>query len=412
MPRGATEEFTALLALPSAALTKRLLEAMQRRPRGPSACNHKNGDLDAVRCELHMNVDVKIEPGLNSNFAAVVRRGICEACHVGAERVRICGMRDAASERGGEPSLSCNAQQPEVTGAEQSPPCEAVSATMNKLPVLETAGEGVARLEATVEAAVELTVQHVEKLESTVEAAVDLALAQPTGPSTTISLNPSLPATLGCAAAAEAQTSVEHRAEEQSLESDGCLTTTSVHPSGEPSSSLEPEVCAPSVPAATAALAEVAATPTVESQPVPLTISALAAEGASELTSTQQVFEAGAAEEVTEPTVSPQPLEPKLAGLREVSSASTSTEQPAELSADLMMDVSSASASPKGQSAMAVVAATEADLPMTLTEHPLEPTTSVRDSMADVQATSAHTVVQEPLIDLYYEEPPHSPGRE
>lgn len=112
VPRGTSEEFTTLLALPSLGLAKRLVEAVQRRPR-----RHVPGHVQssasvgrgAVRCELHMTVTVQLGPGSDVNLAAVVRRGICEACHVGAERVRICSMRDAASERGYQSSVRSNA---------------------------------------------------------------------------------------------------------------------------------------------------------------------------------------------------------------------------------------------------------------------------------------------------------------
>lgn len=402
MPRGATEEFTTLLALPSAALAKRLLEAMQRRPRRPSACNTKSGDdLGAVRCELHMSVDVNLEIGLNSNFAAVVRRGICEACHVGAERVRICGVRDAALERGSEPSSPIGAQEPEVTGAEQPPPpCEAVSATVKESPAMETAVEGVAKLENREEAVPELVVHRAD-------AAVDLSPAQPTEVPDATALDPAVSVTVCCAVAVEAPSPAE-----QSPQPDACAAPSSMHRSLEMSSSFEPEVCAPSLPAATASLAQAAAAPTVESLPVSPTAEPLMAEGSFVLTSTQQVSESTITVEVTEANVSPQLLEHKVAGLKQASSVSTSREQHAECPAASTMEIPLRSTSPHDASARAGVVATEPALPSTSTEQPCHSTVLATAAAAGAHATSAGSVAEDPPIDLYYEKQPSSPGGE
>mmetsp|Transcript_143921 Transcript_143921/g.264431 ORF Transcript_143921/g.264431 Transcript_143921/m.264431 type:complete len:655 (+) Transcript_143921:108-2072(+) len=99
VPRGAPEELVILLALPTLQLAKRLQEAALRRPRKTEpAADQRN--VGSVRCELHIAASLQVGPGPSTNFAAVVRRGVCEACHVGAERVRICSIRDAARERG------------------------------------------------------------------------------------------------------------------------------------------------------------------------------------------------------------------------------------------------------------------------------------------------------------------------
>mmetsp|Transcript_15692 Transcript_15692/g.54698 ORF Transcript_15692/g.54698 Transcript_15692/m.54698 type:complete len:568 (+) Transcript_15692:141-1844(+) len=139
-PIGAPHAMSILLALPSAALAARVAEALSRvrhrrvppalagAPRGSSAPVAKA--RRAVRCELHINAKANLDAGINSvNCAAVVRRGISEACHVGADRVRICSVRDLAaalqlppsvaggSFRGGSASSRASAAGP---GAEAS----------------------------------------------------------------------------------------------------------------------------------------------------------------------------------------------------------------------------------------------------------------------------------------------------
>lgn len=101
LPRGGERELSVLLALPSTALAKRLQDALQRRPRRPHVPGTENasGFVGALRCELHIPVDMDLGPGHQTNFSAVVRRGICEACHVSADRVRVCSIRNTSFEK-------------------------------------------------------------------------------------------------------------------------------------------------------------------------------------------------------------------------------------------------------------------------------------------------------------------------
>mmetsp|Transcript_15568 Transcript_15568/g.24728 ORF Transcript_15568/g.24728 Transcript_15568/m.24728 type:complete len:683 (+) Transcript_15568:112-2160(+) len=101
LPRGGERELAVLLALPSTALAKRLQDALQRRPRRPHVPGTENasGFVGALRCELHIPVDMDLGPGHQTNFSAVVRRGICEACHVSADRVRVCSIRNTSFEK-------------------------------------------------------------------------------------------------------------------------------------------------------------------------------------------------------------------------------------------------------------------------------------------------------------------------
>mmetsp|Transcript_41977 Transcript_41977/g.133330 ORF Transcript_41977/g.133330 Transcript_41977/m.133330 type:complete len:520 (-) Transcript_41977:193-1752(-) len=95
-PCGGTETLTVLLALPSSSLASRLHDGLNGVWRRARSAAHAKGTRRAVRCELRINANLKLGAvGDELNCAAVVRRGICEACHVGAERVRVCGLRMA-----------------------------------------------------------------------------------------------------------------------------------------------------------------------------------------------------------------------------------------------------------------------------------------------------------------------------
>jgi len=98
-PHGAERPVTVLLALPNRSLVQRVAEALQTKPRRRTALQaagtSSSGALTrgAVRCELHLAARLNLDAGINSiNCAAVVRRSISEACHVGAERVRVCSI--------------------------------------------------------------------------------------------------------------------------------------------------------------------------------------------------------------------------------------------------------------------------------------------------------------------------------
>jgi len=102
-PHGAPQAMSILLALPSAMLASRVVEALSkvRRRKGSRLPTGPTTARGAFRCELHINAKLNLDAGMNSvNCAAVVRRGISEACHVGADRVRICSVRDGAGTDG------------------------------------------------------------------------------------------------------------------------------------------------------------------------------------------------------------------------------------------------------------------------------------------------------------------------
>lgn len=111
LPNGAPQPVTILLALPTAALASRVAEALSRvRHRSqsaPLAAAPARRSRSAVRCELQVNATLNLEGGINFvNCASVVRRGISEAAHVGADRVRICTVRDQLVKSEATESLS------------------------------------------------------------------------------------------------------------------------------------------------------------------------------------------------------------------------------------------------------------------------------------------------------------------
>jgi len=116
-PRGASQPLTALLALPRSVLASRLHDALSRVDRRVCRAS-AGGAREAVRCELEMNVN----PALNStgsevNCAAVIRRGICEACHVGSERVWICRLRESVDPSSFEGQDACTGPRDVPHGA-------------------------------------------------------------------------------------------------------------------------------------------------------------------------------------------------------------------------------------------------------------------------------------------------------
>mmetsp|Transcript_46840 Transcript_46840/g.100173 ORF Transcript_46840/g.100173 Transcript_46840/m.100173 type:complete len:524 (+) Transcript_46840:104-1675(+) len=99
-PRGGPRVLTVLLALPSGELAARFFDALNRAHLQPRSLAQRKGDSrGGVKCELHIAVDIDFEVEGNAiNCAAVVRRGISEACHVTGSRLRICSIRgDPAS---------------------------------------------------------------------------------------------------------------------------------------------------------------------------------------------------------------------------------------------------------------------------------------------------------------------------
>jgi len=100
-PRGAAQLLTVLLALPKGSLAARLHDALAMTRRKPQLQVSDPGAQGAVRCELQINASLPLHSAENEvNCAAVVRRGICEACHVGSDRVWICRLHETA-EHGG-----------------------------------------------------------------------------------------------------------------------------------------------------------------------------------------------------------------------------------------------------------------------------------------------------------------------
>lgn len=104
VPSGMDHNTRLILALPSAALALRLHDALARpravisgaRHLGRSRSGTGPGPRGAIRCELRIAAKVDLNaPGSTTNCAAVVRRGLCEACHVSSDRVRIRGVRDS-----------------------------------------------------------------------------------------------------------------------------------------------------------------------------------------------------------------------------------------------------------------------------------------------------------------------------
>ncbi|CAK9114148.1 unnamed protein product [Durusdinium trenchii] len=81
------QRFRLLAALPNGKVAARFREASQAPAQQatptPRPCN-------GVRCELRINAQLRLESNRDfQNCAAVVRRGICEATHVSAERVLV-----------------------------------------------------------------------------------------------------------------------------------------------------------------------------------------------------------------------------------------------------------------------------------------------------------------------------------
>lgn len=116
IPQGGTAPMILLLALPKSSLATRIHEALlgRYRPRpvpGKVACKGaaneqfvapipQGSHQEALRCELQMNVEVTLgSVSSEVNCAAVIRRGICEACHVGSERVHVCRLLSTQPEQ-------------------------------------------------------------------------------------------------------------------------------------------------------------------------------------------------------------------------------------------------------------------------------------------------------------------------
>jgi len=97
--RGVQQAAAVVLALPSALLAARCQEALDgKRPRARPAMNTKT-TVGAVRCELQIDVAVQLgTEGNSANCAAVIRRGICEACHLASDRVQVRGLRDLGND--------------------------------------------------------------------------------------------------------------------------------------------------------------------------------------------------------------------------------------------------------------------------------------------------------------------------
>jgi len=89
---------TVLVSLPSPTIATRLHDALARVRRATKRQARTDGARCAVRCELHIsaNLDLARDEG-RINCAAVVRRGICEACHIGADRVVVSQIREGDS---------------------------------------------------------------------------------------------------------------------------------------------------------------------------------------------------------------------------------------------------------------------------------------------------------------------------
>lgn len=92
-PTGMEQCERLLIALPSMELAVRMHDNLERprpaarAPRGiPAARN-------AVRCELRIAAKIDLDKdGSKTNCVAVVRRGLCEACHVSSDRIRVGGV--------------------------------------------------------------------------------------------------------------------------------------------------------------------------------------------------------------------------------------------------------------------------------------------------------------------------------
>jgi len=171
-PRGAPEAVAVLLALPTAAVAKRLHGAAAGRPPrtasaaagaataaaasvsgpptwgappAPPAEGSGRGHgapavdaRDAVRCEMHVAAKMDLGPGgvagtsfAAVNFAAVVRRGICEACHVGVDRVRVCSVWDGGVQLPLPDLHPSRAASPRPDAASPLPPPEAVGSVFS-----------------------------------------------------------------------------------------------------------------------------------------------------------------------------------------------------------------------------------------------------------------------------------------
>jgi len=101
---GVQHPFHVLLALPTSALITRFREAISKvthqthekanprvsQDRSRSEAGNIRRTRGALRCKLSINARVRLSCREDEeNCAAVVRRGVCEACHVGADRVQI-----------------------------------------------------------------------------------------------------------------------------------------------------------------------------------------------------------------------------------------------------------------------------------------------------------------------------------
>eukprot|EP00931_Biecheleriopsis_adriatica_P035207 TRINITY_DN20265_c0_g1_i2.p1 TRINITY_DN20265_c0_g1~~TRINITY_DN20265_c0_g1_i2.p1 ORF type:complete len:737 (-),score=146.07 TRINITY_DN20265_c0_g1_i2:70-2280(-) len=91
---GVVEPLHVLLALPTAALVSRFSEAVHQAlppsSHGSSKVSRRPRLRGGVRCEMRIHARVRLDtPEDVQNCIAVVRRGICEACHVCADRVRV-----------------------------------------------------------------------------------------------------------------------------------------------------------------------------------------------------------------------------------------------------------------------------------------------------------------------------------
>mmetsp|Transcript_103031 Transcript_103031/g.245407 ORF Transcript_103031/g.245407 Transcript_103031/m.245407 type:complete len:444 (-) Transcript_103031:153-1484(-) len=82
-----TGRFRLLLALPSADVAARFREASQVPMPAPASATRL---CNAVRCELRINAQLQLSSARDiQNCSAVVKRGICEATHVSADRVLV-----------------------------------------------------------------------------------------------------------------------------------------------------------------------------------------------------------------------------------------------------------------------------------------------------------------------------------
>mmetsp|Transcript_96912 Transcript_96912/g.269595 ORF Transcript_96912/g.269595 Transcript_96912/m.269595 type:complete len:550 (-) Transcript_96912:106-1755(-) len=122
IPHGSLQALTVMLALQSSSLASRLHDGLGRFRQSAGAGADGQSTPGVVRCELRINAKLTLHSAGNEvNCAAVVRRGICEACHVGADRVRVCNLR-VVGEGG---SCSNQATLRDLVGAPASSPSDA-----------------------------------------------------------------------------------------------------------------------------------------------------------------------------------------------------------------------------------------------------------------------------------------------